>query len=260
MTLERPEGAVEVPMRTLTDPAQAQPVDWVLLVTKAQDTPSAAPWLAKLCGPGTRVAVMQNGIDHAARVASFIGEAAAVPTIVYYNGERMAPDHVRIRHISDIDIMAPDTEDGRAFAALFDDVPIEVGVSSEFTTLAWRKLMINLVVNPITALTRLRQGVLQHEDILGLTRAVLEEAVSVARADGANLEPDEAARMATLIKGFPKDAGSSMYFDVLADRPLESRQLTGAMVAIAARHGIPTPVNTTLLALTNAVSDANGSS
>ena len=49
-----------------------------------------------------------------------------------------------------------------------------------------------------------------------------------------------------------------MYFDVLADRPLESRQLTGALVEIGARHGVPTPVNTTLLALTNAVSDANG--
>lgn len=258
MKLERPEGEVEVSMRTLTDPEDAAPVDWVLLVTKAQDTPTAASWLAKLCGPETRVAVMQNGIDHAARVAPFIGPATAVPTIVYYNGERIAPDHVRIRHIGDVDMLAPDTEDGRAFAALFDDVPITVELSADFTTLAWRKLMINLVVNPITALTRLRQAVLQHPDILNLTRAILDEAVAVARADGAVLEPDEAARMAALIKAFPRDAGSSMYFDVLADRPLESRQLTGALVDIAARYGIPTPVNTTLLALTNAVSDANG--
>jgi 2-dehydropantoate 2-reductase len=258
MKLERPEGEVEVSMRTLTDPEDATPVDWVLLVTKAQDTPSAAPWLAKLCGPETRVAVMQNGIDHAARVAPFIGAATAVPTIVYYNGERIAPDHVRIRHIGDADMLAPDTDDGRAFSALFDDVPITVGLSADFTTLAWRKLMINLVVNPITALTRLRQAVLQHPDILDLTRTILDEAVAVARADGAVLEPDEAARMAALIKAFPRDAGSSIYFYVLADRPLESRQLTGALVDIGARHGVPTPVNTTLLALTNAVSDANG--
>ncbi|MCR9176779.1 MAG: 2-dehydropantoate 2-reductase [Alphaproteobacteria bacterium] len=258
LRLERPEGEVEVPIRTLTDPQDASPVDWVLLVTKAQDTASAAPWLERLCGPATRVAVMQNGIDHAARVKPFIGEAIVVPTIVYYNGERIAPDHVRIRHIGDNDMLAPDTEDGRAFAALFENVPISVGLSADFTTLAWRKLMINVVVNPITALTRLRQGVLQHTDIRNLTRQILDEAVAVARADGADLKDDEAERMAQFIGGFPEDAGSSMYFDTLAGRPLESRALTGALVEIGSRHGIPTPVNTSLLALTNAVSDANG--
>src|SRR5207249_1156823 len=68
LILERPEGAVDVPLRTLTDPAEAQPMDWVLLCTKAHETPSAAPWLARLCTASTRVAVLQNGIDHVDRV------------------------------------------------------------------------------------------------------------------------------------------------------------------------------------------------
>ena len=46
LTLERPNDTVTVALRVLTDPAQATPVQWVLLCTKNYDTVSAAPWLA----------------------------------------------------------------------------------------------------------------------------------------------------------------------------------------------------------------------
>jgi 2-dehydropantoate 2-reductase len=66
--LERAEGAVEAQLHMLSDPEQAKPVDWVLVCTKTHQTAAAGPWLARLCTPATRVAVLQNGIDHVARV------------------------------------------------------------------------------------------------------------------------------------------------------------------------------------------------
>ena len=256
LALERPEGVVEVPLRGLTDPATATPVDWVLLCTKAQDTAGAAPWLARFCGPGTRVAVLQNGIDHAARVAPFIGAATALPTVVYYNAERLAPDRVRLRHVTDADIAAPEGPDGEAFQTLFAGSSIAVRLSGDIATRMWIKLLINVVVNPVTALTRQRQGVLRRDDIQALCRTVLEEAVAVARADGAHLREGEVERLLALFRGFPEDAGSSMYFDTLAGRRLEADALTGAVVRAGARLGIPTPVNAALLALLNTISDA----
>ena len=93
-TLERAEGIVDLPLRTVTNPSEVDQADWVMVCTKAHHTPSAAPWLARLCGPHTRVAVLQNGIDHVARVAPYAGGATVVPTVVYYNGERLAADRV----------------------------------------------------------------------------------------------------------------------------------------------------------------------
>ena len=87
-----------MPLHALTDPALAEPVDWVLLCTKAHQTASAAPWLSRLCTPSTCVAVLQNGIDHVARVAPLANGATVLPVIVYYNGERLAPDRMRLRH------------------------------------------------------------------------------------------------------------------------------------------------------------------
>jgi 2-dehydropantoate 2-reductase len=256
LVVERPDDVVDVPIRALTDPAQAEPVDWVLLATKVQQTASVAPWLDALCGPNTRVAVLQNGIDHAERLTAFVDGATVVPTIVYYNGERLAPDRVRFRRAGTRDLEVRDDDDGRAFAALLTGTPLRIELSDDFATLAWRKLLINAVANPITALTLQRQAVFRREDVYALCLAVLEEAAAVGRADGARLEPDEAARTMRTLLTYPAEAGTSMYFDRLAGRPLEIDALTGAIVAAGERHGIPTPLNGTLLTLLRAVSDA----
>jgi 2-dehydropantoate 2-reductase len=256
LTVERPEGTVEVALRALTDPQAAQPVDWVLLATKTHHTAAAAPWLARLCRPSTRVAVLQNGIDHAARVAPYIGEATAVPVMVYFNGERLADDRVRLRHGGYADLEVADDADGRAFAQLLEGTPLSVSLTADFKTQAWRKLLINAVANPMTTLTSRRQEVLRRPDIHALCLAVLEEAVAVARADGAKVADDEPARVMATLLTFPPEVGTSMYFDRQASRPLEADALTGAIVAAGQRLHIPTPLNGALLTLLRAVSDA----
>jgi 2-dehydropantoate 2-reductase len=256
IVLDRAEGGVERPIRTLTDPAAAAPVDWVLLCTKAQQTPSSAPWLARLCTGQTRIAVMQNGIGHAARVAPFAGGVTIVPILVYYNGERIAPGHVRLRCVSDHDLAVHDDADGRAFAELLEGTSLRVMLSAEFDTLAWRKLLINVVANPITALTLQRQAVLRRDDVRALGLDILGEAIEVARADGAHLADDEAARIMATLLTYPAEAGTSMYFDRLAGRSFEADALTGAVVAAGERHGIATPLNRALLTLLRAISDA----
>jgi 2-dehydropantoate 2-reductase len=258
LVLERPEGTVDVSLHALHDPARAQRVDWVLLCTKGHQTPSATPWLRRLCDSATRVAVLQNGIGHIARISPLVGGAAVIPAIVYFNGERLGPDRVRLRHAGQHDLAVADDGDGEAFAQLFHGTPLRVLLSSDFATLAWRKLLINAVANPITALTLQRQAVFRRADVHALCIAILDEAVAVARADGARLADDESERtMATLLT-YPPEAGTSMYFDRLAGRALEVEALTGAIVAAGERLGLATPLNRTLLTLLRAVSDAAG--
>jgi len=256
LMLDRPEGTSEVQVKSLTDPAQADTVDWVLLCTKTHQTESAQPWLARLCTPQTRVAVLQNGIDHVSRVAPLVNGAAVVPIIVYYNGERVAPDHVRMRRAGPNDLVVPDDAIGRAFARLLDGTGLQALLSDDFVTLLWRKLLINAVANPITALTLQRQAVLRRADIQELCHVVLQEAVAVARAEGAQLAQDEPERAMATLMTFSGELGTSMYFDRHAGRKLEIEALTGAIVAAGRRHGIATPINGTLLTLLRAVHDA----
>lgn len=128
--------------------------------------------------------------------------------------------------------------------------------SPDFNTLAWRKLLINAVANPITALTLQRQSVFRRDDVKALCLAILDEAATVGRADGARLAPDEAKQILATLLTYPADAGTSMYFDRLAGRPFEVEALTGAIVETGARYQTPTPLNRALLTLLRATSDA----
>jgi 2-dehydropantoate 2-reductase len=256
LTIEQPEGIIHVPIRALTDPNEAATVDWVLLAVKTQDTEAAAPWLRRLCGARTRVATLQNGIGHAERLAPIVGGARVVPTIVYYNGERLAPDRMRFRRAGQHDLAVGDDAGGRALAALLDGTGLRILVSPDFKTLVWRKLLLNTMANPITALTLQRQAVFRREDIKALCLDILREAAAVARTDGARFPDDEPEQLLATLLTYPPDAGTSMYFDRLAGRRLEIEALTGAVVAAGERHGIGTPINRALLALGGAVSDA----
>jgi 2-dehydropantoate 2-reductase len=199
---------------------------------------------------------LQNGIDHVARVGPLANGATVLPVIVYYNGERLAPDHVRMRRASPDDLVVPDDAAGRAFTELLDGTGLRVLRSDTFVTLLWRKLLINAVANPITALTLQRQAVLRRPDIQELCRAALDEAVAVARADGAELAADEPEQTIARLMTFSGELGTSMYFDRLAGRQIEVEALTGAIVAAAERHGIAVPINRALLVLLRAINDA----
>src|SRR5262249_2938028 len=131
LVVERPDDTIEAKLRVLSDPTMAEPHDWVLLCTKAQDTASSEPWLRRLCGPNTRVAVLQNGINHPERLAPFVDPARVVPTIVYYNGERLAPDRVRYRLASNNDFVVADDEAGRAFARLLDGTGMRILITPD---------------------------------------------------------------------------------------------------------------------------------
>jgi 2-dehydropantoate 2-reductase len=255
MSVERADGTAESPIRAITDSSEAHPQDWVLLCTKVQDTASSGPWLKRLCGPATRVAALQNGIGHAERLASFVGGAAVIPVIVYYNAERLAPDRVGYRSGGENDFAVADDADGHALAALLDGTPLRTLLSDDFKTLVWRKLLVNAVANPVSALTLQRNAVFRRDDVAALCLALLEEAAAVGRADGAQLADDEPAQTMKRLGAIPPDAGSSMYFDRLAGRPLEIDALTGAVVEAAQRHRVPTPLLNMLLTLARAASE-----
>jgi 2-dehydropantoate 2-reductase len=256
LVVERPEGEIDVRLQGIADPSYAYPVDWVVLSTKAHQTSATAPWLARLCAPSTRVAVLQNGIRHVERVAPLAGGATVVPTVVYYNGERLANDRVRLRHAYEHDLVVPDDTDGRDFANLLRGTQLRVHASADFTTTSWKKLLTNIVANPITALTLQRLAVLQRDDIRALCLAILEEAIAVASADGAHVSERDAQGALAMVSGFPAEGGTSMLFDRLAGRRLEVEAVTGTVVSLGERHGIPTPLNRALLALLRAIDDA----
>lgn len=244
----------EVAVRVETSPGGVKPVRWVLLTTKAQDTAGAEPWIAALAGPGTTLVVVQNGVGHAARARPVAHEAAILPAVIYCSVERTAPG--RMVHHGAARLIVPGGDEGDAFARLFAGTGFKVEPTDDFTTAAWRKLLNNLVGNAVTAITISRMGVFENPLVAALAGKIVEEAIAVARAEGARLTDEDARRVLGTGggRGHGQNSGTSMLYDRLAGRPLEHRHLTGALIEAADRHGIEAPVNRTLYALLDAVS------
>lgn len=237
-----------------TDPAGLQaPFDAVLLATKAHQTAGAAAWLAAATGPGTTVAVLQNGVEQVGRVRPWVPSSAVVlPAVVYCGVERTGPG--RVTHRTHGWFHLPDGEAARAVAGLFPPERELVQPVADWPTTAWRKLCENVTANGVTALTGRRMEVLRDPAVQELLRGLLAEATTVAASEGAVLPPDYADRQIARVAAFPDGVGTSMLYDRLGGLPMEEDAIYGAVVRAGARHGVATPLNQALLTLLAAIS------
>jgi 2-dehydropantoate 2-reductase len=251
LIVEQPDGAHEIDVRFATDPDGEGPAPWVFLATKAQDTHGSAPWLARLADARSVVVVLQNGIDHTARVAPLVSGAAVLPALVYAAVERIAPGHI-IHHVGHR-IVVPAGELGRRFSDLLVGSSAEIVHESDFLSAVWRKLLSNVAANPITALTLQRMRIMRDPDIRALARGLLAEAVAVARAAGARLTMADVEATLELYSGYREDGGTSMLYDRLAGRKLEHEYITGVIVRTGEATNVDVPLNRAVLTLLRAL-------
>jgi 2-dehydropantoate 2-reductase len=251
LLVERDGETREVGVAIATEPSQVERADHVIVAVKGQDAAGVGPWLAALAGPATVVAIAQNGVEHRERIGPLAPGCALIPMLVYITVEPVAPGHVR--HSTGNRVVIPADAVSERFAALLEPSGVEFERDPGFLTAAWRKLLGNVVANPLTALTLRRSEVLRDEHVDELSVALLGEAIAVGRAEGAGFEPGELDSIHAMLRAVPGRNGTSMLFDRLAQRPLEHELITGAVVRGGAKHGIPTPANDVLLSLLRAV-------
>ena len=67
--------------------------------------------------------------------------------------------------------------------------------------------------------------------------------VAVGRAHGVNLPADYAEQRIPFFDGWPPEMTASMHHDLNAGKPLELRWLSGGVVDLGAKVGVPTPMN-----------------
>src|SRR5688572_19919156 len=94
LSVELSAGPVQFSPTVLTAPARGRPVDWVFVATKAYDCAGAAVWFPGLVGPETRVAILQNGVEHRERFALWLADEKVLPVMVDIPAERPAAGRV----------------------------------------------------------------------------------------------------------------------------------------------------------------------
>jgi 2-dehydropantoate 2-reductase len=254
LTLSKANGEIvsSVPVEVVTGPQDVHQAEWVLVCVKAHQTPTAEPWLARAVGSGTKVAVLQNGVEHRDRVSPFLMPGVEiVPVVVQLPAQRTEPGQITV--YGGATLIVPDSRSGKEFAGLLPDTFVKVQVTDDFITRQWEKLCLNASSGSISTLTLNPDALATVPGLKDLAKQIIRECITVGRAEGAKLDDSYAD---TLVEGYMSrtgNRGNSMYYDRLAGRMLEYDARNAVVSRLGRKHGIPTPVSDALVPLLRAL-------
>ncbi|GAA4534865.1 oxidoreductase [Mycobacterium paraffinicum] len=254
----RPDGAdpIVVPGPVHTNPGQVTgPVDVVVLAVKATQNDAAAGWLARLCGPHTIVAVLQNGVEQVEQVQPHCPSSPVVPGIVWYSAETQPEGWVRLR--TEAALVLPSGPSAQTLAELLRGAGCRVECDPDFITAAWRKLLTNALAG-FMALSGRRSGMFRREDVTELSRRYVAECLAVARAEGARLPDGIVDELAGMFRHVPEDMGTSILADRENRRRMEWDIRNGVIIRKARAHNLATPISDVVVPLLAAASDGPG--
>jgi 2-dehydropantoate 2-reductase len=149
------------------------------------------------------------------------------------------------------------TQKVNQFMELLDSSKLSPKWSGDIKKEIWIKLLINIAINPICAITGLRNGeILSQNDIWNQAQSSMEEASIIANASGINLDDvDLAKKLKSIIKSTEKNR-CSMLQDIMSGKRTEIDSLCGIIVSKGESLGVPTPLNAMLYAIIKGIEDA----
>ncbi|HEX8968747.1 MAG TPA: 2-dehydropantoate 2-reductase [Chloroflexota bacterium] len=247
--------------------------DVVFLTVKAHALSSLAPQIGPLLGPSTAVVTAQNGlpwwyflrgyegplagtqlrtVDPDGAIAANIDIARVIGCVVYPATRVVEPGVIEHVEGTRFSLGEPDgskSPRSQAVAAELVRAGLKAPVRPRIRNELWLKLLGNVALNPISALTRATLvDVVGLAETQAVARAVMEEADSVARGVGVEMEVGIDQRLAGA--GRVGAHKTSMLQDVEAGRPLEVEALLGAVVETGELLGLPLTALKTLYACT----------
>lgn len=232
------------------DPGEIGPVDLVLLCVKAPDTLNAARSASALLGRDTPVLTLQNGLGNLEAIEEALGPGRALGGTTSMGATVLSLNRIRHAGWGETVLGEPSgkrTARVEAILGLFEASGLKVAFTEDLRGLLWSKLIVNIGINALTALTGLHNGQIPlHAGSRRILEKAVEEAVRVASALGVRLlYPDPLQKVLSVCEATAANV-SSMLQDVLKQKKTEVNQIQGALIREAARLGIPTPVNETL--------------
>ena len=245
--LESPFGNFQVPVAKSSDVPSC---DVLWITVKATQLESS---LAAFTNPEqvTAIIPLLNGIDHIGLLRERYGAGRVIPATIAVESERVAPGHVI--HRSPFAILNVFSAGQPLLGTTLDQLQkngFECHFIDHEPTLMWTKaVFLAPIALATTAFDQPIGGVLANPQWKAQWESCVREACAVAMAEGAKVDSSVVfTRMALA----PYGMRSSMQKDVEQGNPPELDAIAGGILRAARRHGIETPVTTSLAAAVSA--------
>ncbi len=236
-----------------SDPSEIpEKANLVLVSVKTYATQAAVQSILCICTESTEFLTLQNGVGNFERIAEVVGEGSTMVGVTAQGATLLEPG--RVRHGGNGLTVVGEFRGGpsdrvQSIVNCFGEAGIATEASGNMQHLIWQKLMVNVGINAITALTGIRNGQINTiPDARLLCRAAVEEALLVAERKGFSFEGDMVERVFAVAEATSRNR-SSMGQDIDRRRPTEIDAINGAIVDYGRATGVPVKVNETLARL-----------
>jgi 2-dehydropantoate 2-reductase len=243
-----PSGDFNASPALATDnPADVGPVDAVILGVKAWQVPEAARAMRPLIAASTKVLPLQNGVEAADQLAQVLGRQHPLLGLCRIMSSVTSPGHICFAGMEPTIVLGePDgsalSANGRALADALRGSGAVVETPPDVQAALWEKLIFIASISGVGAVSRSTVGEVRDcPQARQLLQQLIEEAVTVARAQGVRLSDDVVARTVALVKSMPASGTTSMQRDIADGRPSELEQIIGAVIRLGGQRGVQTP-------------------
>jgi len=257
ISVEGVSGRNQVKVKATTDANEIGAADLILICVKSYDTKEAVIKAKPLVGENTSVLTLQNGIGNIEIISEILGADKVIGGIT--NEGATLLDTAKIRHaghgetvIGRIDGTIP--VQMRYIREVFNRVGLETRISRDIKGLLWSKLIINVGINALTAITRINNGrLVEFEGTRKILREAVTEAVKVAKRKRIKLIYDDPLAKVEAVCEATAGNVSSMLQDVLRKKRTEIDFINGVIVRQGQELGIATPINSILVDLVKTI-------
>lgn len=127
---------------------------------------------------------------------------------------------------------------------------LSVQVFDDMKRVLWRKWMLNIGFNQVSALSRATYGrMLSVPEVWMTMEAAMKEVLAIARKMQIDLDEQDIKDFKSILHTMSEQGKTSMLQDVEGSRKTEVEYFSGTILAYGKRFQVPVPVNTTLYQL-----------
>jgi 2-dehydropantoate 2-reductase len=251
VTIARPKASA--------DPAAVDGADVLVIFVKSTATEEAAGQFAPRARKDAVVLTLQNGLGNEAILSRHFGSRRTAAGVTSQGATFLGPGRIRHAGKGPTHICMSDGRNEKLapLCRALETAGFETHVSTDVASLVWSKLVINVGINALTALTNQPNGwLLESEDTRAIMADLVAEAVAVAGARGIALAHTDPLAVVYDVAARTGANRSSMLQDFDRRRPSEIEVMNGAIVREGGSAGVAVPVNTTITRLIRAIEKA----
>ena len=240
-------------IRATTNVTEIGVCSLVIVFVKATATKVAVQHSLPLIGADTMVLTLQNGLGNVEAISETVGEEKVIAGVTGHGSALEGPGI--ISHAGEGPTIIGGVSEAHGervekIRTVFQEAGLETVIDDNVMGLIWGKLMANIGINALTAITGLKNGqLLDFPETEELLENAVVEAARVAAAKNIVLQEKDPIAYVKGVCRKTAENRSSMLQDMTRGNQTEIEVINGAILQEGLMLGIDTPVNKVLTLL-----------